>query len=252
MSRFRTRSGIVLKRFKSPNGDVILSLLTPEGKIKGICRAGAKTHNASRLNLFQHLTVQTLERPNNELLTFTELVLEGALPGLTKPEVYPFAHFLAELADKLYQESDFIGQAGFELFSGGLRGLVRHDDPDRVTLVIAWKLLGAHGLFPRVSACLDTGSMDDLTHFDALRGGVTCASVARGQRVGVDATTELHRIAVGTVREILDSDLEPAAREGVWAMLEAYLAVHVGALKSLGALRLLRHEREDRLEPARA
>ena len=141
VSRYRTRSGIVLRRHKTPSGDIILSLLTPDGKLKGICKAGARGQHASRLNLFQHLTVQTFERPNSDLLTLTELVLEGALTGLTDPSVYPFAHFLSELADKLYQDDDFVGQAGFELFSGGLRGLVRHPDPDRVTLIIAWKLL---------------------------------------------------------------------------------------------------------------
>jgi DNA repair protein RecO (recombination protein O) len=248
VSRFRTRSGIVLKRFKTPSGDIILSLLTPEGKVKGICKSGARNHHASRLNLFQHLTVQTYERPNNDLLTLTELVLEGALTGLTDPAVYPFAHFLAELADKLYQDDDFVGQAGFELFSGGLRGLVRHADPDRVTLVIAWKLLATHGLFPRVSACIDTGAMEDLTHFDAGRGGVTTASIGRGLRVGEAATRELLQIATGTVREVLEDDLEPAAREGLWNALEAYLTVQIGALKSLGALRLLRHTKMERLE----
>ena len=243
VSRYRTRSGIVLRRHKTPSGDIILSLLTPDGKFKGICKAGARGQHASRLNLFQHLTVQTFERPNSDLLTLTELVLEGALTGLTDPAVYPFAHFLSELADKLYQDDDFVGQAGFELFSGGLRGLVRHPDPDRVTLIIAWKLLATHGLFPRVQACIDTGAMDDLTHFDAGRGGVTTASVGRGLPVGVDTTDELQRIATSTVREVLEHPLLTEAREGLWAALEAYLTVQIGMLKSLGALRLLRHTR---------
>jgi DNA repair protein RecO (recombination protein O) len=248
VSRYRNRSGIVVRRHKTPNGDIIISLLTPEGKLKGICRAGARSHHASRLNLFQHLTVQTYERPHSDLLTLNELVLEGALPGLSDPSVYPFAHFLAELADKMYQESDFVGQAGFELFSGGLRGLVRHEDPDRVTLVIAWKLLALHGLFPRVHACLDTNDVDNLTHFDAGRGGVTSARVGRGLRVGTPTIEELNLIARGTVREVLELELEPEAREGLWAALEAYLTAQIGALKSLGALRLLRHTKMEKVE----
>jgi DNA repair protein RecO (recombination protein O) len=238
-----------VRRYKTPSGDVILSILTPEGKIKGICKAGARNQHASRLNLFQHLTMQTYERPNSDLLTLSEMVLEGALPGLSDPRVYPFAHFLAELADKLYQDDDFVGQAGFELFSGGLRGLVRHEDPDRVTLVIAWKLLALHGLFPRVHACLDTNAFEDLTHFDATRGGVTSARIGRGVRIGEAAVEELNLVARGTVREVLEAPLETPTREGLWMALEAYLTVQVGALKSLGALRLLRH---DRLEPVPA
>jgi DNA repair protein RecO (recombination protein O) len=252
VSRYRTRSGIVVRRHKTPNGDVILSLLTPEGKIKGVCKAGARNQHAPRLNLFQHLSVQTYERPNSDLLTLSEFVLEGALPGLSDPQVYPFAHFLAELADKLYQDDDFVGQAGFELFSGGLRGLVRHDDPDRVALVIAWKLLALHGLFPRVQACLDTNTLEGLTHFDAARGGVTSARVARGVRIGEDAVEELNLVARGTVREVLETDLGAEAREGLWTALEVYVTAQVGALKSLGALRLLRHDRLRPLEVVRA
>jgi DNA repair protein RecO (recombination protein O) len=239
-SRYRTRSGIVLKRNVTPAGDVILDLLTPEGKLRAIARGGIKGSRSPRLNLFQHLTVQTYEKPGNDLATISEIVLEGALPGLSNPEVYPFAHFLCELADKLYQEEDFVGQAGFELFTGGLRGLVRHQDPDRITLLIAWKLLALHGMFPRVSSCIETGDLDALTHFDAGQGGVTSARIARGLPIGEEAIEELGNIARGTVREVLEEQLSEAARAGLWLALEAYLGVHVSILQAWGAVKLMR------------
>ena len=239
-SRYRTRSGIVLKRHVTPAGDVILELLTPEGKLRGVARGGVKGSRSPRLNLFQHLTVQTYEKPGNDLATISEIVLEGALPGLSNPEVYPFAHFLCELADKLYQEEDFVGQAGFELFTGGLRGLVRHQDPDRITLLIAWKLLALHGMFPRVSSCIETGVFENLTHFDAGQAGVTSARVGRGLNIGEDAIEELGNIARGTVREVLEEQLSDSARAGLWLALEAYLGVHVSILQAWGAVKLMR------------
>jgi DNA repair protein RecO (recombination protein O) len=225
-SRYRTRSGIVVRRNVTPAGDVILGLLTPEGKLRGVARGGVKGSRSPRLNLFQHLTVQTYEKPGNDLATLSEIMLEGALPGLSSPDVYPFAHFLCELADKLYQEEDFVGQAGFELFTGGLRGLVRHTDPDRITLL--------------VSSCIETGDFENLTHFDAGQGGVTSARVARGLNIGEDAIEELGNIARGTVREVLEDELSDGAREGLWLALEAYLGVHVSILHAWGAVKLMR------------
>ena len=239
-SRYRTRSGIVLKRHVTPAGDVILELLTPEGKLRGVARGGVKGSRSPRLNLFQHLTVQTYEKPGNDLATISEIVLEGALPGLSSPDVYPFAHFLCELAGKLYQEEDFVGQAGFELFTGGLRGLVHHEDPDRITLLIAWKLLALHGMYPRVSSCIETGDFENLTHFDAGQAGVTSTRVGRGLNIGEDAIEELGNIARGTVREVLEEQLSQSARAGLWLALEAYLGVHVSILQAWGAVKLMR------------
>jgi hypothetical protein len=78
---------------------------------------------------------------------------------------------------------------------------------------------------------------------------VTSARVARGVRIGETAIEELNLMSRGTVREVLESHLPVDAREGLWTALEVYVTAQVGALKSLGALRLLRH---DRLEPVPA
>ena len=237
MSRYRTRSGIVLRRSVTPAGDVILVIFTPEGKMRGVARSGVKGSRSPRLNLFQHLTVQVYERPGNDLPTITQIVLEGALVGLAKPDVYPYAHLLAELADKLYQDADHVGQTGFELLAGGLRGLVRHEDPDRVALVICWKLLAANGLYPRVHACIETGDTENLRFFDARAGGVIVSDFGRGLEIGEGAIFELARISKGTVREVLEDELELEARLGLWRALEAYLVAHVGELRAWASLR---------------
>ncbi len=233
MSRYRTRSGIVLRRKATPTGDVVLSLLTPEGKLRGVARAGAKNGLAAKVNLFHHLTVQVYLRPGNDMALLSEIILEGALERLTQPEVYPYAHWLAELADKMYQEDDHVGQAGFELVSGGLRGLARHEDPNRVALVMAWKLLGAHGLYPRVSSCPDTGQTD-CVRFDVQRGSVSAQS---GLHIGEDAIWELRRIQAETVREILLEPLESSTRQALWRILEPYIGTHVGSMQAWAAMK---------------
>lgn len=239
MSRYQTKSGIVLRRKVTPTGDVVLSLLTPEGKLRGVARAGAKNGLAAKVNLFHHLTVQVYQRPGNDLALLSEIILEGALERLSLPEVYPYAHWLAELADKLYQEDDFVGQAGFELVSGGLRGLARHEDPNRVALVMAWKMLGLHGLFPRVSSSIDTGE-SEVTRFDVQRGSI---SASAGLQVGEDAIWELRRIRSDTVRDVLQEPLETPIRQTLWKILEPYIATHVGHLQAWGALAELIRQR---------
>ena len=234
VSRYRTRSGIVLRRKTTPIGDVVLWLLTPEGKLRGVARAGAKNGLAAKVNLFHHLTVQVYQRPGNDMATLSEIILEGALERLTQPEVYPYAHWLAELADKLYAEDDHVGQAGFELVSGGLRGLARHTDPNRVALVMAWKLLGAHGLYPRVSSCPDTGETEGLTRFDVQRGSV---STQGGLQIGEDAIWELRRIHAETVREIMLEPLPDNTRTELWRVLEPYIATHVGSMQAWAAMK---------------
>ncbi|HWG85510.1 MAG TPA: DNA repair protein RecO [Deinococcales bacterium] len=248
MSRYRTRSGIVLRRHVTPDGDVLLRILAPDGKVAAVARSGAKGPRSPKLNLFQHITFQTYERPGSDLVTLTQVSLEGALPGLSSPERYPYAHLIAELADQLWQENDRVGQAGFELLSGALRGLVRHHDPDRVALVMAWKLLGFSGLFPRLGACVETGATDDLTHFDPVAGGALRGGIGRGIPVGEDALEELGFIGRSTVREVLDGDVPEHARAGLWRALEAYTRAHVGELKAWEAIRSLRSS----LAPARA
>lgn len=235
MSRYQTRSGIVLRRKATPTGDVVLSLLTPDGKLRGVARAGAKNSLAAKVNLFHHLTVQVYQRPGNEIALLSEILLEGALENLTKPEVYPYAHWLAELADKLYQEDDFVGQTGFELVSGALRGLARHTDPNRIAMVMAWKLLAAHGLFPRVSSCLETGETDGITRFDVQRGSISSQA---GLLVGEAAILELRRIASQTVREILLEPLPDPTRQALWRVLEPYIGTHVGAMQAWQAIKM--------------
>ena len=227
----------MLRRHVTPEGDIILVILTPEGKTRAVARAGVRGPRAARLNLFQHLTFQAYEKPGRDLATLTKVVLEGALPGLAAPERYPYAHLLAELADRLYQEADWVGQDAFTLFAGALRGIARHHDPDRVALVITWKMLALSGLFPRVARCVETGATHDLTRFDAVAGGALHRHQPGGMDVGADVIDELNLVGRGTVREALEDDLDPRAREGLWRALEAYLRHHVGDMNAWGALR---------------
>jgi DNA repair protein RecO (recombination protein O) len=253
MSRYHNHSGIILHRQVLPKDDVILSLLTPHGQVRLVARAAVAGKRAARLNQFQHVSLQVYAKPNNPLPTLTQVVLEGALFGITRLAPYAYAHLLAELCRKMVPEYAVVGysdgehatpagavpeaRAMFELFAGALRGLVSHPDPDRVALVLAWKLLVAAGLEPRLNVCVVSGETGNLARFDPRRGGAVTASVEQGLVVGARAVAELRRSLRHTVREALAEPLPPELRLSLWQMLEAYVTEQVGVLHAWEVVR---------------
>ncbi|MBB6098061.1 DNA repair protein RecO (recombination protein O) [Deinobacterium chartae] len=244
--RYANRSGIVLRRFVTPAGDVILSLLTPQGKLKAIARGGAKGIDASKLNLFQHLALQTYTPPGADLSIATQVTLEGALPRLSAPQIYGYAHLLAELAEVMFQEGEAAQQA-FELFGSALRGLSHHADPEWVALVMAFKMLGVAGFAPRVRACASCGS-EEVRYFDALSGSLRCAACAEGVSLTPAAARFLGSVYRQTVRQQMETPLEASERPAVWRLLESYTRVHVADLRSW---RSLPHEHASALQAQR-
>ena len=148
-----------MRRRVTPAGDIIVTLLTPQGKIKAIARGGVRGPQASRLNLFHHVGVQLYQTPQSDLATVKQSILEGALPHLCEPERHPYAHLISELADALFQEGEFSEQV-FDLYAGSLRGVSRHADPEWVALVMSYKLLSLAGFAPRTRHCARCGAAD--------------------------------------------------------------------------------------------
>ncbi len=161
--RYRLDEGIVIRRTSLPSGDVVVTLLSEHGKWRAIARKGRLPGgNLGRLSLFHDVSVQYYRRRDDDLALLTQVQLTGALPNLSRPEIYPYAHVLAELADALSVDVHLGGKLHGYLASG-LRGLNRHPDAEAVALVYAWKLLGQAGLSPRASRCRTCGTDGPLT-----------------------------------------------------------------------------------------
>lgn len=229
-SRHANRSGIVLRRHVTTAGDVILTLLTPQGKLKAIARGGARGQQQSKLNLFQHLAMQTYATPRSDLPTVQQVALEGALPRLADPARYGYAHLMAELADALYQEGESAEQA-FELFAGALRGISHHADPEWVALVMGFKLLLLAGFVPRAAACARCGQVDP-RHPDPLSGHLVCADCAELPEAAPDIVEFLRSAPRSTVRALMAAPLDAADRPQLWRLLERFVALHVGDVRS--------------------
>lgn len=209
-------------------------MLTPAGKRRAIARGGGRLGGVTaRLGLFTHVRIQLYRKPSQETASIVQVEVAGSLPGLARPEIYPYAHLLAELVDETTGEEEPTPRE-YELVAGGLRGLCVHADPEAVALAVAVKLLTAAGLALRVGSCVACGKAGPLTHFHGADGGLTCANCALGIPLPAGAVATLCDLQRLTIRSALTSPL--ADRGAVWAALRAHLEYHVSRLASMQAL----------------
>lgn len=248
-SRYRIREGIVVRRTPLPSGDVVVTLLSVDGKWRAVARKSRLPGgNPGRLSLFHDVAVQAYQRRDDDLAVVAQVRLNGALPRLADPDVYPYAHLLAELADRLTVDVH-LGEPLHAWLASGLRGLDRDPDPERVALVHAWMLLRVAGLGPDpgpngdggASGPEDDGDPDTADRPDGAAAGPRFdlgeGRIARrgpGTALGEDAARELRLLVAGRAREALADPLRERTLH--WRLLARYVAWHVDELRSLRAL----------------
>lgn len=229
-SRTANRSGIVIRRRVTPAGDIIVTLLTPQGKLKAVARGGVKGPLSSSLNLFHHVGVQVYQGPHNDLASVKQAVLEGALPTLAEPERYAFAHLMAEFADALFQEGEFSEQA-FDLLAASLRGVAHQPDPEWVALVMSYKLLGLAGVIPQTARCARCGAPEP-QHPDPLGGQLLCGKCAALPPHPPAVLDFLRNAVRRTVRANFEQPVPVAERPQLWRALEKFVSVQIGGVQS--------------------
>lgn len=244
--RYQNYSGIVLRRYTLPSSDIVLHIFTPRGKIRLIARGGARGQDCSKLNLFQHVSVQTYTQPNQDLLRLTQVTLEGALPKLSEPQLYPYAHLIAELTDQLSLENEQ-AEHTFELLASALRGLCFHPDPAWVAWVMFGKLLGFSGFMPRLARCPHLQALPsvddwpDTVYFVAEHGDICCKTCGSGLILSAEAASYLLTFYQHTVRQLMERPLPNPQRPSLWRIWEAYSRLHVAELRAWSSLRHLHH-----------
>lgn len=233
-SRYHTSSGIVLRRRARPNGDALVTLLSPGGKWTALARAGRNSAGtAGRLSLFNDVTVQHYRRQADDLPLITQATLNGMLPRLAEPRLYGLAHVLAELVDELTVAVHY-GEPLYEYLTSGLRGLCLHPDAEAVTIVYAWRMLRVAGLAPRAHGCAHRDAGAAPASLDIPAGALGCGDCGVGMRLAPGTAAELAGILTGSVSAALERGLTD--RQEHLRVLFRYLAHHVGRLKSLALL----------------
>lgn len=224
----------MIRRTVLPNGDVVATLLSERGKWRGIARKGKKLGgNLGRLSLFHDVTVQHYRRREDDLALVTQVELNGALPALADPAVYPYAHVLAELADRLTVDVH-LGETLYAYLASGLRGLGRHHDPEAVALAYAWRLLAQAGLGPETARCVHCARSDGLARFDVAAGGMSCDSCGTGIPLEGAVAAALVKLIQAPLRDALQVSFE--VRNALWRVLFRYVGWHVAELASARSL----------------
>lgn len=238
-SRYQVKEGIVIRRTVLPNGDLVVSLLSESGKWQGLAKKGSRLGgNLSRLSLFHDVTVQYYHKQPESLAVLTQVQLNGALSMLSLPTIYPFAHVLSELADKLTVDVH-VGENLYHYLTSALRGVCSHPNVSQVALVYAWKMVQQAGFSPRLSRCTHCGAKGTVTRFDVRAGGLTCANCEQGMILPAGVVEDLERILYQTVRQTLEQPI--ADLETHWTLFKHYSAFHVAELRSLQNLKVLEY-----------
>ncbi len=240
MPRYSVSDALVLRRTPLPNGDVVVTLLSEHGKWRAVARKGRLPGgNLARLSLFHDVTVQAYRRREDDLAVLTQVRLNGALGGLTRPEAYPYAHLLAELADALTVDTH-VGERLVAVVASGLRGVARHGDPEAVALAYAWHLIALAGLAPHVHGgptphCARCAA--PATILATADGTLRCVEHGDGPRdvwLGSEGAADLARTVGAPLREAIAAPARE--RERALRALQAYAREHVGELRALRSL----------------
>jgi DNA repair protein RecO (recombination protein O) len=187
--------------------------------------------------LCHDVTGQFYRTRDDDLALLTRVQLNGALPALTRPDVYPYAHLLAELVDELTGEVH-LGEKLYEYLASGLRGLNSYGDPEHVALLYAWRLLGVAGLPPRLDACARCGRDAELVAFDEAAGGLTCCDCRTGTALSPQAVADLQAAVGQPLARALQAP--PLERTLQWRLLRRYVDYHVRTLRSFSTVADLR------------
>jgi DNA repair protein RecO (recombination protein O) len=197
--------GVVLRTIKLGEADRIVTLLTAgRGKVRAVAKGVRKTKSrfGSRLEPMVHVSLLLYEGRELDIVTQAETVetfraVREDLDRLSK------AQSLLEACDQVAQE----GHANVRLYQmllGALRALAAHDSPMLVPAFFL-KLLAAEGFHPYLDECVVCGTVEDLSAFDQVQGGVLCGGCAR-----VGGGLPLSDEGLGLVRLILGGDLVSA------------------------------------------
>lgn len=235
--RYQLASGIIIHRNSLPNGDLLISLFNQTGKLRALAKKGKKLGgNISRMNLFNDISVQYYQKDADSLAILTQVQLNGSLEKLTLPEIYPYAHILAELVDKL-SLNDLSDPKMYSYLASGLKGLSEFGDAEKITIIYSWKIIQQAGLAPRLMHCSICNSSELTNKFNLHTGGITCTSCNSGSYISAGLLSYLQKIQKTTVRAMLEHTLINQKEQ--WKLLRNYTNYHIQEIKSLASLEMM-------------
>jgi len=198
MPRPRTyqREGIVLRQLSYGEADRILTIITPEGKVRALAKGVRRptSRKSAHLGRFARSRIMFAQGRNLEIVIQAESreTFEGLRHDL---ERFAYASYVGELTDRVSQE-DEANQALYDLLLDTLRWLDREEDLALGTRFFEVRLLGAAGLRPELFTCVSCRArIEERTNFLSPElGGMLCPDCRRADAGAAAASVNAQKV----------------------------------------------------------
>lgn len=223
--RVYQREGIVLRQLDYGEADRILTIITPEGKVramaKGIRRAVSR--KAGHLGLFTRSQMMLAQGRNLDIVTQAQSLeeFEGIRGDL---ERFYYASYVGELADRISQEEEE-NRGLYTFFLTALRWLNEERDLALGTRLFEVRLLGASGFQPTLFTCVACGgaTREETNYLNAELGGILCPRCGREQPGSVAVSVNAQKVLRYLQRHNVDDIRRLRVGASTHAELEALL-----------------------------
>lgn len=245
---YKTR-GIVLRKTKLGEKDLIVSILDESGSLLRAVAKGARKPGgsyAARLELFSVVDLMLAQGRNLDVITGASFSSESVRRTLGV-EQSACASVLAELLSTLAQE-DLPHERLYAMARAAFEGISSHDPDGALALTCSalLKALAYAGFRPSFKTCVSCGrdlaldSFRGTIPFSVVEGGVACGSCIRpSDAFGLDAETLKWADALMLSRfdDVVGFGAPPGALFDVLHLVRQWTRVHVGKnLKSIDFL----------------
>ena len=247
--RVYRREGIVLRQLDYGEADRILTIITPEGKVRALAKSVRRptSRKSGHVGLFIRAQMMLAQGRNLDIVTQAESLeqFEGLRHDL---ERFAYASYVGELADRVSQEGEE-NPALYELLLITLRWLDVEDDLALGTRFLELRLLGVSGLQPELFACVSCRRTieEETNYLSAEQGGVLCPRCAPGQSGAVALSVNVQKVLRYLQRHDVDDlrqlRIGPATHAELETLLLDYLEyTFERSFPSAAFLRRLRDE----------
>lgn len=244
---------LVLHQQDYAEADRILTLLTPQGKLRAVAKGIRRptSHRAGHLDLFMRVGLQLAKGRNLDIITQAECL--ESYSGLSGDVLrFTYACYVSELLDYLTQEEE--QRAIYDLAIETLRHL---DDGPELALWVRYfelTLLRYAGYQPELYRCVRCGSeIAAVVNYLSLdQGGLLCpnCTIPQARQVSVHAQKLLRFLQRSEASEVGRLTVAPGTRSEVEGLMLSYLQ-HIleREIKSATMLRRLQDEQQPAQNP---
>jgi len=180
--RVYRREGIVLRSLDYSEADRILTIMTPEGKLRALAKAVRRptSRKSGHLETLNRVDLMLARGRNLDIITEAEALEEFGLRGdLVR---FSYASYFGELVDAVGQEEEE-SQVLYDVFLDGLRWIAEGGDLALGARLFEWRVLKCSGYCPELYRCLGCQMpvSEEPNYLAPELGGVLCPRCAAAQ-----------------------------------------------------------------------